>query len=171
MMRLVGDQLQVYLYRAPIDMRRGRNGLAAMVKEAMKQDPFAQGSVFAFIGRKYDAMKILTWDRNGFEIPCDNTYIERQIKHYATGRRAWLFCYDKVGAQASANLYSLVMTCRINGVEPFGYLHYLFDHLPAADTVEKIEALLPWKVTAEQLAEHKRQQDELLKSAEKSKAA
>lgn len=105
------------------------------------------------------------------EIPVDNTYIERQIKHYATGRKAWLFCYDKVGAQASANLYSLVMTCRINGVEPFGYLHYLFDRLPAADTVEKIEALLPWKVTAEQLVEHKRQQDELLKSATKPKAA
>jgi transposase len=66
MMRLVGDQLQVYLHHLPIDMRRGRNGLAAMVKEAMGQDPFAQDSVFGFIGRRYDALKILTWDRNGF---------------------------------------------------------------------------------------------------------
>ncbi len=46
------------------------------------------------------------------EIPVDNNYIERQIKSYATGRRAWLFAYDAAGAQASANLYSLVMTCR-----------------------------------------------------------
>jgi len=68
MMRLVGDELKVYLYRAPIDMRRGRNGLAAMVKEAMEQDPFAHGSVFAFIGRKFDALKILIWDRNGFSL-------------------------------------------------------------------------------------------------------
>ena len=98
------------------------------------------------------------------DIPVDNTYIERQIKHYATGRKAWLFAYDKVGAQASANLYSLVMTCRVNGVEPYAYLHYLFDHLPAADTVEKIEALLPWNVTPAQLTEHKRQQDQLLHS-------
>ena len=66
MMRLAGDGLAVYVYRTPIDMRRGRNGLAATVKAAMSQDPFAQGSVFAFIGRRYDAMKILTWDRNGF---------------------------------------------------------------------------------------------------------
>jgi len=36
------------------------------------------------------------------------TYIDRQIKSYATGRRAWLFAYDAAGAQASANLYSLV---------------------------------------------------------------
>ena len=66
MMRLVGEGLQVFLYRASIDMRRGRNGLAALVKEAMAQDPFAKGSVFVFIGRKFDAMKILTWDINGF---------------------------------------------------------------------------------------------------------
>jgi transposase len=82
------------------------------------------------------------------EIPVDNNYIERQIKHYATGRRAWLFSYDAVGAQASANLYSLVMTCRANEVEPYAYLNYLFEHLPAATTVEQFEALLPWNLKA-----------------------
>jgi len=41
-------------------------------------------------------------------------------------------------------LFSLVMTCRINDVEPYAYLNYLFEHLPAATTVEQIEALLPW---------------------------
>ncbi len=82
------------------------------------------------------------------EIPVDNNYIERQIKHYATGRKAWLFSYDAVGAQASANLYSLVMTCRANEVEPYAYLNYLFEHLPAASTVEQVEALLPWNIKA-----------------------
>jgi transposase len=91
------------------------------------------------------------------EIPIDNNYIERQIKHYATGRRAWLFCYDAVGAQASANLYSLVMTCRANEVEPYAYLNYLFEHLPAASTVEQLEALLPWNFKA-MLDEQKKQQ-------------
>jgi transposase len=94
------------------------------------------------------------------EIPIDNNYIERQIKHYATGRRAWLFCYDAVGAQASANLYSLVMTCRANEVEPYAYLNYLFEHLPAASTVEQIEALLPWNFKA-MLDEQKKQQQSI----------
>ena len=93
------------------------------------------------------------------QIPVDNNYVERQIKHYATGRRSWLFSYDAVGAQASANLYSLVMTARANEVEPYAYLNYLFEHLPAASTVEQIEALLPWNVTPAQLAEHQKQQD------------
>ena len=82
------------------------------------------------------------------EIPVDNNYSEQQIKHFATGRKAWLFSYDASSAQASANLFSLVMTCRINDIEPYAYLNYLFEHLPAATTVEQIEALLPWNVKA-----------------------
>jgi transposase len=82
------------------------------------------------------------------EIPVDNNYSEQQIKHFATGRKAWLFSYDASSAQASANLFSLVMTCRINDVEPYAYLNYLFEHLPAATTVEQIETLLPWHLKA-----------------------
>jgi len=80
------------------------------------------------------------------EMPVDNNYVERQIKSYATGRKAWLFAYDAAGAQASANLYSLVMSCRANAIEPYAYLNYLFEHLPAASTVAQIEALLPWNL-------------------------
>ena len=82
------------------------------------------------------------------EIPVDNNYSEQQIKHFATGRKAWLFSYDASSAQASANLFSLVMTCRVNDVEPYAYLNYLFEHLPAATTVEQVEALLPWNLKA-----------------------
>ena len=52
------------------------------------------------------------------------------------------------------------MTARANNVEPYAYLHYLFEHLPAA-TVEQIEALLPWNITPVQLAEHQKKQDQL----------
>jgi len=82
------------------------------------------------------------------DMPVDNNYVERQIKSYATGRKAWLFAYDAAGAQASANLYSLVMSCRANEVEPYAYLNYLFEHLPAASTVAQVEALLPWNIKA-----------------------
>ena len=65
MMRPAREDLKVYLHRAPIDMRRGRNGLAALAKEVLLQDPFGH-SLFVFIGRKFDTLKILSWDRNGF---------------------------------------------------------------------------------------------------------
>jgi len=77
-----------------------------------------------------------------------NNFFERQIKRYALGRKLWMFVYDKVGAQASANLFSLVMTARANGLEPFRYLSHLFEHLPSAATVEAVEALPPWNVNS-----------------------
>jgi transposase len=67
MMRACGDELKVYLYRAPIDMRKGRNGLAALAQEAMKLDPFS-GALFIYVGRRFKALKILYWERNGFAL-------------------------------------------------------------------------------------------------------
>jgi len=98
------------------------------------------------------------------EIPVDNNYSEQQIKHFATGRKAWLFSYDASSAQASANLFSLVMTCRVNDIEPYTYLNYLFEHLPAASTVEQIEALLPWTLKS-MLDEQKKAQNRPLSVA------
>jgi transposase len=68
MLRPNTSDLKVYLHRAPIDMRRGRNGLAAIVREVMQQDPF-QPAFFLFINKRFDALKLLTWDINGFGKP------------------------------------------------------------------------------------------------------
>jgi transposase len=62
----------------------------------------------------------------------------------AQGRRVWLFANNPLGARASANLYSLVATARANGIEPGAYLNFLFENLPSAETVDALEALLPW---------------------------
>ena len=78
------------------------------------------------------------------EMPADNNYCENQIRPFAVGRRSWLFCDTQLGARASANLYSLVSSAKANGVEPLAYLTYLYSHLPEANTVEQVEALLPW---------------------------
>ena len=51
------------------------------------------------------------------------------------------------GAQASANLYSLLQTCAANGVDGYAYLRALLSGLPSAQTAEDYEALLPWRLT------------------------
>jgi len=43
----------------------------------------------------------------------------------------------------------LIETAKANGLEPFAYLKTVFSQLPAADSVEAMEALLPWKVSAD----------------------
>ena len=103
----------------------------------------ALGKALAYCVRQWPKL-VLFLDHE--DAPIHNNFVERQIKQYALGRKLWMFCYDKVGAQASANLFSLVMTARVNGLEPFEYLSEVFTQLPAATTVEAIEALLPWNL-------------------------
>lgn len=76
-----------------------------------------------------------------------NVLAENAIRPFAVGRKAWLFADTARGAHASATCYSLIETAKANDLEPYAYLLHLLNHIGAADTLEKIEALLPWNVT------------------------
>lgn len=80
------------------------------------------------------------------DVPAHNNYVENIIRPFSQGRRVWLFANNPFGARASANLFSLVSSARANGLDPSAYLTHLFEQLPAAETVEALEALLPWNV-------------------------
>lgn len=58
-------RLRIYLAAEPIDMRRGHDGLVAIVRNQWKLDPF-EGSLFAFMGKRGDRLKVLFWQRGGF---------------------------------------------------------------------------------------------------------
>ena len=79
-------------------------------------------------------------------VAIDTNVAENAIRPFALGRRNWLFADTVNGAKASASLYTLVQTCRANEIEPYAYLRRLFAELPAAETVEQFEALLPWNL-------------------------
>jgi transposase len=79
--------------------------------------------------------------------PIDNNACENAIRPFVIGRKNWLFSDTVAGAQASANLYSLIETAKANGIEPYRYLCKLFQTLPAAKSVDDYEALLPWNIT------------------------
>jgi len=61
-------------------------------------------------------------------------------------RKAWLFSDTPAGAHSSAVIYSLVQTTKANGLEPYAWLRRVLCDLPAAKTVEDVEALLPWNL-------------------------
>jgi transposase len=58
-------QVRVFLYRLPTDMRKSFHGLVALIESAVKQDPFS-GSLFVFLNRQRDRIKILYWGQTGF---------------------------------------------------------------------------------------------------------
>ncbi|MGH8217725.1 MAG: IS66 family insertion sequence element accessory protein TnpB [Steroidobacteraceae bacterium] len=65
MLRAEASIERVYLYRHPVDMRKQRNALAALVQEVIREDPFS-GAAFVFTGKRRDRIKCLVYDRNGF---------------------------------------------------------------------------------------------------------
>jgi len=89
--------------------------------------------------------KLVRYVENG-NWPISNSLCENAIRPFVVGRKGWLFSDTVAGAQASANLYSLVETCKVNGIDPYRYLTWLFQRLPLADTVDDYDALLPWKL-------------------------
>ena len=90
--------------------------------------------------------KLVSYCDNG-ELRISNIMAENSIRPFAVGRRAWLFADTPSAAQASATCYSLIETAKLNGLEPYFYLNTLLSKLPYAETVEDIEALLPWNLT------------------------
>lgn len=56
---------QVHIALGATDLRKSINGLAVIVKESFKLDPFSK-KLFVFCNRKKDKIKILRWDNDGF---------------------------------------------------------------------------------------------------------
>ena len=57
--------LRVHLYGQPVDLRKSFDGLYALARHGLGQDPLS-GHLFAFINRRATQMKVLYWDRTGF---------------------------------------------------------------------------------------------------------
>lgn len=77
-------------------------------------------------------------------LPIDNNAAERAIRPFVIGRKNLLFSDTPKGATASAQIYSLIETAKANGQEPYAWLRHILERLPAAQSVEDYEALLPW---------------------------
>jgi transposase len=71
----------------------------------------------------------------------DNGWIERAIRKYAIGRNNWLFCDSVEGAKASSLFYSLAITAKLNGKDPFKVLTEILKALPLANSIDDFERL------------------------------
>ncbi len=74
----------------------------------------------------------------------DNNAQENAIRPVCVGTRNWLLASTVAGANASANLYSLLQTCQVKGIDGYRYLRALLIALPKARTADDYAALLPW---------------------------
>ena len=63
----LAPQIRVFLYRRPTDMRKSFHGLIALTQSELKQDPLS-GSLFVFVNRRRDRIKILYWGQTGMAL-------------------------------------------------------------------------------------------------------
>ena len=64
-MLTIPESVRIYLATAPTDMRKGFDGLSALIENEWREDVYS-GHLFVFVSRRGDRVKILTWQRGGF---------------------------------------------------------------------------------------------------------
>ncbi|RLD31657.1 MAG: IS66 family transposase [Bacteroidetes bacterium] len=77
------------------------------------------------------------------ELTPDNNAAERSIKPFVVGRKNWLFSGSPSGANASALLFSLIETAKVNDLNPYGYLKWIFEETPLIKSEKDFEKFLP----------------------------
>ena len=80
----------------------------------------------------------------------DNNAAERSIKPFVIGRKNWLFSGSPRGADASCFFYSMIETAKENGLNPYGYLKWVFETAPWLNKAD-YEKLLPWNCDPERV--------------------
>ena len=73
-----------------------------------------------------------------------NNAAERALRGVALGRRAWLFAGSDRGGERAADVYSLIVTAKLNDVDPRAWLAHVLRTI-ADHPASRLDGLLPWK--------------------------
>jgi transposase len=126
----------------PIFMEVGQL-IATMRKDVLPKSPL--GRALNYAENQWPAMA------RYLEVPqaeLDNNSTEHGLRGVVLGRRNWLHVGQEAGGEKAANLFSLMITCKRLGVEPYAYLHDILRRLPSHPNKD-IWQLTPrgWKET------------------------
>jgi len=101
------------------------------------------GKALAYAHREWP--QLIRYIEDG-RLSIDNNMVENAIRPFAIGRKNWLFSDSVAGAKASAAIYSIMVSAKLNGHNEYAYFRHLLENLPLAETIEDVEALLPHKL-------------------------
>jgi transposase len=96
------------------------------------------GEAFKYFRSEYDYL--IGYLKDG-HLEMDNGFAERAIRKFAIGRNNWMFADTEAGAHASAMFYSLLCTAKVNDVNIYDAMKYLFTEIPKATSIEDFEHL------------------------------
>ena len=87
------------------------------------------------------------------EVAIDNSASERALRDFTIGRKNWVTINTPRGAEASAVIYSITQTAKLNGLNVYYYIKYLLEQLVLLKdedgNIEQsaLEPLMPWSKT------------------------
>lgn len=147
---------------ALFDIEREIHGLSAGERLAARRERSAPlvaelqswlSAQLAKLSRNHDLTKAINymlrrWDAftrflSDGRICITNNSAERALRGVALGRKSWLFCGSDRGGQRAAIMYSLIVTAKLNGVDPQAWLADVLARI-AEHPANRLDELLPW---------------------------
>jgi len=74
----------------------------------------------------------------------DNNIAERALRGVAVGRRNWLFAGSRAGGERAAAIYTVIQTCKANGVDPQAYIADVIARVADDWPASRWDELMPW---------------------------
>lgn len=113
---------------------------------ALAQRPFVlpQSPVYSaitYLDNQWELLRRYLYDGT---LEIDNNDVERILRSVAVGRANWLFAGSESGGRRAAILYSLIMSCKLNGLDPYAWLVDVLTRLPGLER-EDLHELLPYR--------------------------
>lgn len=80
------------------------------------------------------------------DVPIDTNHLERALRAIPMGRKSWNFCWTELGARHVGIVQSLIVTCRLHGIDPYTYLVDVLQRV-AIQPATRVSELTPrlWK--------------------------
>ena len=130
-----------------LQVRREKSAPLLTELEAWLRDERARLSRSASVAKPIDYM-LKRWDRftrfiDDGRICLTNNAAERALRGFALGRKSWLFAGSERGADRAAAMATLIMTAKLNDVDPLAWLADVLSRI-AEHPVQRLDELLPW---------------------------
>ena len=141
---LEGDEKTIYrvLHAKPVVDK-----FFAWVSEQLKEETLLPSNRLSkalnYVNKRKEALTIFLTDP---DVPIDTNELERALRVIPMGRKNWLFCWTEVGAEYVGIFQSLIVTCKMHGIDPYTYLVDVLQRV-ATHPQNEIQQLTPknWK--------------------------